>query len=392
MSLPLHSIVLALLSQAAAPQVDSPTGVADQGAQEVSVEKPKPQIDDATKARFERARAYAAGQGTYALLIQKAGEPFVSWAPEGSSVTTGYTLLAAPCSFWGVVGLLAVQDGLAESLDEKVSKTIVEWKEIEHKQDITLRQLLDFSSGIEPVKAPFMTGSAGDRFMLAVSLNLKSKPGEVFHYGPGSQYVFGEWMRRKLLGKNENALQFLKRRVFSKIGLDVVAWAIDRSENPFMAFGTNISAPEWAKFGELIKNKGKVGEDQLIDPKLVEVLFQPSKANPNHSLGFWTWSGVTVAEQDQLGLMDPKFQASGERGIKALAWVPKDLIFAAGQGRRLYIIPSADLVVVRMGESKTWSDMAFLNALLVDPPEAQKPAEGAPGVGPPSGEKPQQDG
>ncbi len=332
-----------------------------------TVEKPPPSIDDETRARFEAARLYAASLPTYALIIQKAGHPFVSWAPEGSRVDKGYTMLASPCCFWGLAGLLAVQDGLAESLDDKVSATIAEWKDKEFKQDITLRQLLDFSSGIDPDRAPFLGGSGGDRFILSVSLKSIGAPGKQFRYGPGSQYVFGEWMRRKLVGKNESALQYMERKVFSKIGMTPGAWATDQADNPLMAFGTNLSATEWIKYGELIKNKGKHKEEQIVDAKLIEELFKPSPVNPNHTLGFWTWTGLTVAETDQLGLMDPQFKAQSKSTFEKLAWVPRDLIFAAGAGRRLYIIPSADIVAVRMGDTKGWSDLAFLSALFQSP-------------------------
>jgi hypothetical protein len=50
------------------------------------------------------------------------------------------------------------------------------------------------------------------------------------------------------------------------------------------------------------------------------------------------------------------------------AWLPADLFMAAGMGKqRLYVIPSEELVIVRMGPitgGRDFTDLEFLEPLL----------------------------
>src|SRR4028119_2432438 len=52
-------------------------------------------------------------------------------------------------AFWCLAGLAAAPDGLL-SLDERVADTIPEWRNDPRKSRVTIRQLLDFSGGLEP--------------------------------------------------------------------------------------------------------------------------------------------------------------------------------------------------------------------------------------------------
>lgn len=376
----MFSTLLVLLVSTPAP---CPTSVQEPAAEQGPVEQPVAGPEELRD--FEAARVYAASLETFSLLIHKKGVPVVGWAAQGQALEDGHTLLAASGPFWSVAALAAVEDETLSSLDELVSATIVEWKEKSPKQDITVRSLLDFSSGLDATREAFVGGSVGNRFMHSLTLPSLCAPGECFAYGPGSLFVFGEFLRRKRAGQAESPLAYLERRVLARIGLVPKAWAIDQAYNPLMLYGTNMSVTEWIKFGELVKNKGRWGETQVVKPELMELLYQPSKTNPNMSLGFWTWSGITVVESNQLGIHDPQNKARWEQNAKIFSWVPRDLIFVASQGRRLYVIPSHDLVVARLGGPKGWSDQAFLRILLgVD----RKRKEAA--TAPPPGEQPGQ--
>jgi len=51
-------------------------------------------------------------------------------------------------SFWGLVAYATATDGLLD-LDEKVTDTITEWKSDPGKNGITIRQLMNLTSGVE---------------------------------------------------------------------------------------------------------------------------------------------------------------------------------------------------------------------------------------------------
>jgi CubicO group peptidase (beta-lactamase class C family) len=285
----------------------------------------------------------------------------------------------------------AMQDGLL-SLDERVSDTIIEWRQYPAKSRITVRQLLDLSSGL--VAGKRVLDVASDKYNRALHMPLWNQPGTHFQYGPANYYVFGELMRRKLAPQHETPLQYLERRVLTPIGLKYDAWRHDAAGNAHLPNGASLTAREWAKFGIFVKDGGAWKGKQLIARKLVAQCLQSSKANPAYGLTFWlnvpAPSGVAdsrvadgegdAADEPQA---DDQISVGGRLGAQARTQSsamrerhvmrggsiygagPRDLVMAAGAGQqRLYIVPSLDLVVVRQGESSGFRDSEFLARLL----------------------------
>ena len=87
------------------------------------------------------------------------------------------------------------------------------------------------------------------------------------------------------------------------------------------------TARDWAKFGLLYLNKGNWNGEQLISEDWVNYTSTPTNTSEGvYGAQFWLNAGGHLPD------------------------VPKDLFFADGyQGQRVYIIPSKDLVVVRLG-------------------------------------------
>ena len=111
-------------------------------------------------------------------------------------------------------------------------------------------------------------------------------PGTVFQYGPTPFQVFGELMRRKLASHDEDAREYLERRVFDPIGLKIDSWrTIDG--NPKMPAGAILTASEWAKYGQLILNEGRWGNKQILDRDLLLQCFDGTSANPGYGITFW---------------------------------------------------------------------------------------------------------
>jgi len=72
---------------------------------------------------------------------------FERYANSGSA-NRRWPIFSGTKSFWGVAALAAAQEGLFK-LDDPVSNTITEWKNDSRKSQITIRQLLSQTDGIE---------------------------------------------------------------------------------------------------------------------------------------------------------------------------------------------------------------------------------------------------
>lgn len=279
-----------------------------------------------------------------------------------------HRLASGSKSFWGALAVAAAQDGLIQ-LDEKVSDTLVEWKNDPRKSEITVRQLLNFTSGLDPATETLRgNAKSEDKFKRVLDIPSFDSPGNSFAYGPSHLFAFGAFLQRKLAaaGKNSDPLDYLHERILDPIGLRVAKWTRDKAGNPVMPYGAYISPREWAKFGELLLNGGEWDGVQLIDKTMLAEMFMGSFANPAYGLAIWLNKDAKQAQVFTVADGEVNQQIENFDDGYIYRNGPTDMVMAAGQGKqRLYVIPSRDLVIVRQGESRGgWRDSEFLAILL----------------------------
>src|SRR5580700_2186198 len=96
-----------------------------------------------------RAAKYSESKRGITMLVMQNGRTIFEHYANGGSVDSRWPIFSGTKSFWGVAALCAVRDGLIR-LDDRVADTIVEWKNDPRKSQITIRQLLSQTDGIEP--------------------------------------------------------------------------------------------------------------------------------------------------------------------------------------------------------------------------------------------------
>ncbi|MFO0419981.1 MAG: hypothetical protein ACK53T_11310, partial [Planctomycetota bacterium] len=119
------------------------------------------------------------------------------------------------------------------------------------------------------------------------------------------------------------------------------------TRNPALPYGAFFTAREWGKFGLLVLDGGKHGEQQIVPKEHFAECFVGSKANPEYGLNFW--------------LIGARAHRHNER-------IPADTVTAAGMyDQKLYLMPSQKMLVVRFGRTGVKSkfhDLGFLDSLF----------------------------
>src|SRR6266853_1321162 len=113
---------------------------------------------------------------------------------------TAHKIYSGTKAFWDLAALAAAEDGLLR-LDERVADTITSWRSDPRKAQVTIRQLLDFDSGLEPEFFLHETQS-GDRDTVAIGARMVAEPGSAFIYGPAALQVFHQVLKEKLRGES----------------------------------------------------------------------------------------------------------------------------------------------------------------------------------------------
>src|SRR5881275_1524710 len=216
-----------------------------------------------------RAAGYSEKNRGFSMLVMQNGKTVFEHYANGGGADMRCKIFSGTKSFWGIVALCAVRDGLIK-LDDRVVDTITEWKNDNRKSQITIRQLLNQTDGIEP--APHLhSESIRDRDAAAIQLPLVAAPGSVFAYGPSHLQIFAELLRRKLNGRS--TISYLEGNVLSPLNLTSLEWKKDGRGNPLPASGFELSAREWARLGELVLGRGNYQGNQIVPANLLGQAF-----------------------------------------------------------------------------------------------------------------------
>jgi CubicO group peptidase (beta-lactamase class C family) len=309
-----------------------------------------------------RAANYSENKRGFSMLVMQNGRTVFEHYANGGSADSRCKIFSGTKSFWGIAALCAVRDGLSK-LDDRVADTITEWKHDSRKSQITIRQLLNQTDGIEP--APHLhSETIRDRNAVALQLPLVAAPGSVFAYGPSHLQIFAELLRRKLNGRS--TVSYLQENVLSPLGLTSLDFKRDGRGNPLPATGFELTAREWARLGELVLGQGNYHGKQIVPANLLGQALTGSGANPSYGLTFWlNRQAPSAREIDIEKELDLKWQHAHWTGICFCRAAPSDMVVALGSNyERLFIIPSLNAVIVRQGWSAKFSDAYFLRLVL----------------------------
>ncbi len=309
-------------------------------------------------ANVRAAAEYSANRSGLSMLVIQNGKTLIEEYPGGGSPRGGRKIYSGTKAFWNLAALAAVEDGILR-LDEPVAATVPAWAGDARKSRVTIRQLLDFSCGLDP--AMFLHGDdPGNRDTIAASLPHVADPGSAFIYGPSALQVFHLVLKTKL--KGETPTHYLERRVLRRLGLGSQRYLKDRAGNPLLATGWFLSARQWSKMGEVALRGGA----PVVSGSSMAQCWRGSSANRAFSLGWWNNRAAPGGREfDIENALIPKWNQQNWSGTCICTDAPSDLVACIGSlYQRLYVIPSMDLIVVRHGAGGQFSDGRFLRLLL----------------------------
>lgn len=282
----------------------------------------------------------------------------VSWSM-GKSITAA------------LVGIL-VGDGLI-AVDEPAP--VPEWHgKGDPRAAITVRHLLNMSSGLGFLRAQdddrlelgwtsrddhmYIYYGAIDVFQHAITRPLEHEPNTVWRYRNSDPLALGRIVRQTVEARGEEYLTFPQRALFDRIGMRNMVLEPDPWGN-FIMTGFDYGTPrDWARFGLLHLRDGvwpATGE-RVLPEGWVDLVRTPAPADPELHYGGQFWLNA--------GGRHPR--------------VPRDAFWPAGAwGQVVFIIPSLDLVIVRMGHSPVTNDSFddYLNRTMGDIVDVMHDAE-----------------
>lgn len=290
-------------------------------------------------------------QLTRAVVILYKGEIVAERYGDGISRHTRLLGWSMAKSITGTMIGLLVQEG---KLDIGQRAPVQQWKNDKAHSRINIEHLLHQTSGIDfeenytkfsPVTN--MLFNKGDMASYAASRPVKFEPGEVFNYSGGNSNILS-LIVRNVVGKDDYHM-YPYRSLFQPIGMHSAILETDAAGNFVGSSYVHATALDYARYGLFYLQDGVWKGKRFLPEGWVRKTSTPSPANPLKNYGYQFWlNGLNKKDTSRIDYPS----------------VPSDMYYADGYGgQRIFIIPSRDLVVVRLG-LKGMEEDAFLKAVL----------------------------
>jgi CubicO group peptidase (beta-lactamase class C family) len=252
-----------------------------------------------------------------------------------------------------LLGIL-VRDG---KLDIHEPAPIAEWSAPgDPRQSITGDQLLRMVSGIgcgQSLRTGFATifdadtqmeFDMADQSAFAANASLRASPGTEWRYTNCNFVLLSRMIGDAAGGDAKSTRRFIERELFAPLGFDHGTLEYDSAGVPLGMIHLWASARDWARLGLLYLLDGVTQSGQRILPAGwvdYSARLTPQSADQyGYGAGFWTQRGNSAAARERIA-----------------AGVPADSFMAVGsQGQYTIVMPSHDLVIVKLGWAYTPHD------------------------------------
>ncbi len=316
------------------------------------------------KGGIETALRYSDAHGGRAFLVWQNGQLTRESYSHGGSLVRGENIYSITKSLAAIGTFSAVGKGWIK-LDTRASDFLSPWKKSPAKASITLRELLDQTSGLATGYETLYGKSLRDKRAASLAVPLVNTPGKIFAYGP-SNYESLEALMASCLGRPPDT--WLKETVLTPLGIKPIQWRHDRLDRAFFSAGMYLTARDLLSVGQLIRRKGQKWLIPVFPSLLYEELSQGSAPNRMYGLGFWLNHGAGRDHPTERDVeeaisrpLSPEEWASSCLSRRA----PTDLIAMVGSnGQRVYVSASQRLVIVRLGLKGGFRDPEFLGAFF----------------------------
>ncbi|MGO4905469.1 serine hydrolase domain-containing protein [Flavobacterium sp. W20_MBD1_R3] len=209
---------------------------------------------------------------------------------------------------------------------------IAEWKSDDRKI-ITTNDLLHMNSGLEWEEqydkicdATEMLFQAEDMTRVQLEKPAAFKPNTHWNYSSGTSNLLSGILRKQFKTHQEY-LDFWFSALIDKIGMNSMVIETDMAGNYVGSSYGWATTRDWSKFGLLYLHKGNWNGEQIFNESWVKYTATPTNTSDGRYGGhFWLNAGGHFPD------------------------VPRNMYYCSGfQGQMVAIIPSLDLVIVRMG-------------------------------------------
>ena len=352
--IPVVAMAIALASCGSGGAADAPPQKSAEELAYISDDSPikKARLDMAISPLFDDP----AMAETRAFLIMYKGEIIAERYGEGYDADTRFISWSMAKSFTGTLIGFLVSDGRLV-LDDPAP--VPAWQRSgDPRGDITLRQLLHMSSGLDHTEVGeeggktlyeadtqrmlFLDGSA-DMAGYAEARTLEAQPGEKFEYSTATSMILADIITRTLTKSTDPEVRrkitsrFIRGRLLEPLDMDSTFFEFDANGTFLGGSIVQSTARDYAKLGEFLRHNGAKKGAQHLPVSWVKFMKTSSQNDPAYGGHIW------LNKKRPDGRNQVLFPDNG----------PETIFGMLGHlGQQIVVSPEQKLTVVRLGKTQ----------------------------------------
>lgn len=232
---------------------------------------------------------------------------------------------------------VAIKEGLVQNLDQDVYSFFPTEKYPsmqEGYKKVKIKHLLDMSSGLDADSDDSQTpGNAGqwmgnDEWVeYLLSVPLVDEPGKRWVYADINAALIGAIIE---VQSGMSLKDFAQQKVFTPLGIKEFYWYTNAANQTVAAGTLYLSTLDFAKLGVLVANKGKWGNEQIIEADYVEKLLQRKVFNlSDYNPLADTYGMLWYKSQRNFGKKEVNYLWASGNGGNHLVVVPEENMVVA---------------------------------------------------------------
>ncbi len=307
----------------------------------------------ADQAQLMDAVAYGASNLTHGTVVLWGGRILVEAYGPGTDRGTQGTLYSATKSVVGTLIGMAIEDGGITGVTQKTSDFLSEWAGVAGKEDLTIDHHLTMTTGIEGGMSNFMQSLPSDtnQRQFAAGLPLAHTPGTFWDYNePAYQLLFSVIEEAEGVSLDT----YTQTKLLGPLGMTNTSWVTMNSGPHMNYYWFKSSALDAARFGLLALRNGEWNGSPLVSTNWIQTSITPSQSlNPSYGRLWW----LNGQDSHQV----PFYYDQRNGGL--FPDCPEDTFAALGASdNNIYVVPSLDLVVVRLGDNASGQGEVAISA------------------------------
>jgi CubicO group peptidase (beta-lactamase class C family) len=321
-----------------------------QGGNEPPAPRVAPELESLDPRVLETAALYAGERDSQSLIVTRHGHIVFERYWRGTSFDTVVDSQSFARVLVALLTGIAFEERKIGWRDEPIGALISDWRN-DPRGSITVRQLMQMSSGLTPPGSTWNPWGAGARALFGSDIvaatfqrPLGGKPGITWAEQSADPQLLALVIER---GTGERYATYLSDKLWRRVGAgDAWLWLDHPGGTAHADCCLLARQGDWMRIAELLLKDGNYRGDEVIRPGWVAQMLVPAKGNSNYGayvrLGARNLAGMEQYATDDVFLLD------------------------GGGGNRLWLVPSLQIAILRMGgpPGLDWDDARIPNLII----------------------------